>query len=137
MKKFDRIARTAIEYLTEQSPNEVLGAAAPVDPNLAADPSMGAGEMAPQEAPPVEEPEQEVETLSPEAEVVLVKFIRKALLIDLSLEDKAKLINLIPTDKDIDQTNAKSILDTLQSIIGSYSTTKTTEEDKDKLNIPG
>jgi hypothetical protein len=93
--------------------------------------------MAPQEAPPVEEPEQEVETLSPEAEVVLVKFIRKALLTDLSLEDKAKLINSIPTDKDIDQTNAKSVLDTLQSIIGSYSTTKTTEEDMDKLNIPG
>jgi len=68
---------------------------------------------------------------------LLVKFIRKGLLIDLSLEDKAKLINLIPTDKDIDQTNAKSILDALQSIIGSYSTTKTTEEDKDKLNIPG
>jgi len=58
MKKFDRIARNAIEYLTEQSPDEVLGAAAPVDPNLAADPSIEAGEMIPQEAPPVEEPEQ-------------------------------------------------------------------------------
>lgn len=137
MKKFDRIARTAIEYLTEQAPDDVLGAAAPVDPNLAADPSMGGEEMIPQEAPPVEEPEQEVETLSPEAEVILVKFIRKALLIDLSLDDKAKLINLIPSDKEIDQTNAKSILEALRSIISAYSTTKTTEEDMDKLNIAG
>lgn len=132
MRTFDQQINEAIEKLLEQTPDEVLGAAAPPEQG-ATDPTL-AGEIPPDQ--PDEAIEPEVTALSPEAEVVLVKFIRKALLTDLDLEDKAKLINAIPNDRDIDESNAKQVLEILQSIIGAYSTTKTTEEDKDKLNIP-
>lgn len=132
MKKFDTILNGYYRLLSEQDPG--MGAAAPVDPAVAGDPAAAPPD--PAAAPPVE-PEPEIQKLSPEAEVVLVQFIRKALLLDLSLQDKSKLLSLIPSDEEINEQNAKSMLEALTEIIKGYSVDESdAQRDKEQLNTP-
>lgn len=132
MKKFDTILNGYYRLLSEQDPG--MGAAAPVDPAVAGDPAAAPPDPA-APTPPLEEPE--VEKLSPEAEVVLVQFIRKALLLDISLQDKSKLLSLIPSDEEINEQTAKSMLEALIEIIKGYTVdTIDTQKDKEVINIP-
>lgn len=134
MKKFDTILKGYYRLLSEQDPG--MGAAAPVDPAIAGDPAAAPPDPAAAATPP-EKPEPEVQKLSPEAEVVLVQFIRKALLLDLSLQDKSKLLSLIPSDEEITELNAKSILEALTEIIKGYSVDESdAQKDKEQLNTP-
>lgn len=133
MKKFDTILNGYYRLLNEQDPG--MGAAAPVDPAVAGDPAAAPPD--PAAAAPPSEPEPEIQKLSPEAEVVLVQFIRKALLLDLSLQDKSKLLSLIPSDEEINEQNAKSMLEALTEIIKGYSVDESDmQKDKEQLNTP-
>lgn len=134
MKKFDTILNGYYRLLSEQDPG--MGAAAPVAPAVAGDPAAAPPNPAAAAASPAE-PEPEVQKLSPEAEVVLVQFIRKALLLDLSLQDKSKLLSLIPSDEEINEQNAKSMLEALTEIIKGYSVDGSDmQKDKEQLNTP-
>ncbi len=134
MKKFDTILNGYYRLLSEQDPG--MGAAAPVDPAVAGDPAAAPPNPA-AAAASLAEPEPEVQKLSPEAEVVLVQFIRKALLLDLSLQDKSKLLSLIPSDEEINEQNAKSMLEALTEIIKGYSVDESdAQKDKEQLNTP-
>lgn len=137
MKKFDTILNGYYRLLSEQDPG--MGAAAPVDPAVAGDPLAAPPAAGP--APvssTVENPEEpEVQPLSPESEVLLVQFIRKALLLDISLNDKSKLLSLMPGDEVINETNAKDMLQSLIEIIKGYTVEDIdTSRDKIQLNTP-
>jgi len=68
---------------------------------------------------PVEQPvsEPEVEQLSPEAEVLLVRLIKKALVTDIDSNDVDSISEL----SDINETNAKQSLQMLINIMKKYS----------------
>lgn len=140
MKKFDTILNGYYRLLSEQDPG--MGAAAPVNPAVAGNPLAAPPPAGP--APvssPVENPEEpeepEVQPLSPESEVLLVQFIRKALLLDISLNDKSKLLSLMPGDEVINETNAKDMLQALIEIIKGYTVEDIdTSKDKIQLNTP-
>jgi len=77
-------------------------------------------EPIPAEEPvPVEEPalEPEVEKLSPEAEVLLIRLIKKALVTEIDANDVDSLSEL----SDINEINAKSSLQMLLNIMKKYS----------------
>ena len=69
---------------------------------------------------PVEEPalEPEVETLSPESEVLLVRLIKKALVTEIDAND----VDSISALEDINENNAKESLKLLINIMKKYST---------------
>lgn len=68
---------------------------------------------------PAEQPasEPEVEQLSPEAEVLLVRLIKKALVTDIDSNDVDSISEL----SDINETNAKQSLQMLINIMKKYS----------------
>ena len=70
-------------------------------------------------AAPVEEPalEPEIQKLSPEAEVLLVRLIKKALVTEIDAIDVDSLSDL----SDINEINAKSSLQILINIMKKYS----------------
>lgn len=70
-------------------------------------------------AAPVEQPapEPETETLSPEAEVLLVRLLKKALVTKVNPNDIDKISLLA----DINETNAKESLNALINIMKQYS----------------
>lgn len=82
---------------------------------------------APEEAPaeePTEEPtteetpEPQVEKLSPESEVLLVRLIKKALVTEIDAND----VDTLSTLGDINEKNAKQSLSTLINVMKKYST---------------
>ena len=83
-------------------------------------------ELPPEEVPPapveapVEEPspEPQVETLSPESEVLLVRLIKKALVTEIDAND----VDSISDMNDINENNAKLSLQILINIMKKYST---------------
>ena len=75
------------------------------------------GEL-PAEELPVEEPEAEVETLSPESEVLLVRLLKKALVTEIDPED----VDTITSLNDINEINAKDTLTMLINVMKKYST---------------
>ena len=80
-------------------------------------------ETAPQETMPVETetevtPEPEIETLSPESEVLLVRLIKKALVTKIDPEDVDSLTEM----GDVNEKNARMSLTTLINIMKKYST---------------
>jgi hypothetical protein len=75
------------------------------------------GEL-PAEELPVEEPEAEVETLSPESEVLLVRLLKKALVTEIDPED----VDTIASLNDINEVNAKDTLTMLINVMKKYST---------------
>ena len=94
MKKFFKIYNAILEQDEELPPEEVQPA-------------------------PVEEPapEPEVETLSPESEVLLVRLIKKALVTEIDANDVDSINELA----DINEVNAKSSLQMLINIMKKYS----------------
>jgi len=100
MKKFLKI----YNIITEQ--DDVPAEEAPVE-----------GEL-PAEELPVEEPEAEVETLSPESEVLLVRLLKKALVTEIDPED----VDTITSLNDINEINAKYTLTMLINVMKKYST---------------
>ena len=100
MKKFLKI----YNIITEQ--DDVPAEEVPVE-----------GEL-PAEELPVEEPEAEVETLSPESEVLLVRLLKKALVIEIDPED----VDTISSLSDINEVNAKQTLTMLIAVMKKYST---------------
>ena len=130
MSKFNRLISIAVNTLLEQSMDDPevaeLGAAAPVSPEVAGDPSA---------IPSDEEPE--MGTLSPEAEVNYIKIIRRALLIDFPELEKARALNAIPDEDKISSENAKEVFELLLGIIESKSSDSVTRSsDMESLNIP-
>jgi hypothetical protein len=99
MKKFLKTYNAILEQDEELPPEEV--------------------QPAPVEAP-VEEPapEPEVETLSPESEVLLVRLIKKALVTEIDAND----VDSISDMNDINENNAKLSLQILINIMKKYST---------------
>ena len=69
------------------------------------------------EAEPVAEPEPEVQQLSPEGEVLLVRLIKKALVTKIEPSDIDTLSEL----SDINEVNAKASLEKLINIMKKYS----------------
>tara|TARA_R110001592_G_scaffold197979_3_gene446085 strand:+ start:461 stop:769 length:309 start_codon:yes stop_codon:yes gene_type:complete len=69
------------------------------------------------EAEPVAEPEPEVQQLSPEGEVLLIRLIKKALVTKIDSSDVDTLSEL----SDINEINAKSSLEQLINIMKKYS----------------
>ena len=67
---------------------------------------------------PAEEPAAEVETLSPESEVLLVRLLKKALVTKINPED----VNTIASITDINEINAKQTLTMLINVMKKYST---------------
>jgi len=100
MKKFLKI----YNIITEQ--DDVPAEEVPVE-----------GEL-PAEELPVEEPEAEVETLSPESEVLLVRLLKKALVTEIDPED----VDTITSLNDINEINAKDTLTMLINVMKKYST---------------
>ena len=100
MKKFLKI----YNIITEQ--DDVPAEEVPVE-----------GEL-PAEELPVEEPEAEVETLSPESEVLLVRLLKKALVTEIDPED----VDTIASLNDINEVNAKDTLTMLINVMKKYST---------------
>lgn len=80
-------------------------------------------ELPPEEVPPEEipaeepAPEPEVEQLSPESEVLMVRLIKKALVTEIDPND----IDSINELADINEVNAKSSLQMLINIMKKYS----------------
>lgn len=80
-------------------------------------------EVPPEEVPPEEipaeepAPEPEVEQLSPESEVLLVRLIKKALVTEIDPNDVDSINEL----SDINEVNAKSSLQMLINIMKKYS----------------
>jgi len=99
MKKFLKTYNAILEQDEELPPEEV--------------------QPAPVEAP-VEEPapEPQVETLSPESEVLLVRLIKKALVTEIDAND----VDSISALEDINENNAKESLKMLINIMKKYST---------------
>ena len=100
MKKFLKI----YNIITEQ--DDVPAEEVPVE-----------GEL-PAEELPVEEPEAEVETLSPESEVLLVRLLKKALVTEIDPED----VDTIASLNDINEVNGKDTLTMLIAVMKKYST---------------
>ena len=100
MKKFLKI----YNIITEQ--DDVPAEEVPVE-----------GEL-PAEELSVEEPEAEVETLSPESEVLLVRLLKKALVTEIDPED----VDTITSLNDINEINAKDTLTMLINVMKKYST---------------
>ena len=69
------------------------------------------------EADPVAEPEPEVQQLSPEGDVLLIRLIKKALVTKIDSSDVDTLSEL----SDINEINAKSSLEQLINIMKKYS----------------
>ena len=65
---------------------------------------------------PVEEPQ--IETLSPESEVLLVRLLKKALVTEIDPED----VDTISSLSDINEVNAKQTLTMLIAVMKKYST---------------
>lgn len=84
------------------------------------------GELPPEEVPPAPveapveapAPEPEVETLSPESEVLLVRLLKKALVTEIDAND----VDSISDMNDINENNAKLSLQILINIMKKYST---------------
>lgn len=75
-------------------------------------------ELSPEEVPAEEPaPEPEVETLSPESEVLLVRLIKKALVTEIDPND----VDSISALGDINEKNAKESLKLLINIMKKYS----------------
>ena len=104
-----------------------MGAAAPVTDEVGSSPGIDGDDV---------DNQVEVDVLSPEAEVVLVRFVRKALVIDLSLDDKANLLSSVPDESEIDENNAKETLEILQTVISSYTSSSDDSVEREQLNIP-
>jgi len=68
---------------------------------------------------PVTEPEQTTEPLSPESEVLLVRLLKKALVINMDPNDVMMIDNM----SEVNEVNAKQTLKELVQIMNSYSTT--------------
>jgi len=100
MKKFLKTYNAILEQ-DEDAPAPVEDAPAPVEA-------------------PVEEPapEPQVETLSPESEVLLVRLIKKALVTEIDAND----VDSISALEDINENNAKESLKMLINIMKKYST---------------
>lgn len=94
MKKFLKIYNT----ITEQDEVE------PVEADL------------PAEGLPAEEPQ--IETLSPESEVLLVRLLKKALVTEIDPED----VDTVSALNDINEVNAKDTLTMLINVMKKYST---------------
>jgi len=94
MKKFLKIYNT----ITEQDEVE------PVEADL------------PAEELPAEEPQ--IETLSPESEVLLVRLLKKALVTEINPED----VDTVSALNDINEVNAKDTLTMLINVMKKYST---------------
>lgn len=97
MKKFLKTFNTILEQDEELPPEEVQPASVEA---------------------PEEEPEPEVETLSPESEVLLVRLIKKALVTEIDAND----VDSISSLEDINENNAKESLKMLINIMKKYST---------------
>lgn len=65
---------------------------------------------------PIEEPQ--IETLSPESEVLLVRLLKKALVTEIDPED----VDTITSLNDINEINAKDTLTMLINVMKKYST---------------
>jgi hypothetical protein len=65
---------------------------------------------------PVEEPQ--IETLSPESEVLLVRLLKKALVTEIDPED----VDTVSALNDINEVNAKDTLTMLINVMKKYST---------------
>lgn len=92
------------------------------DPNAAAlqdaalDPSMAQTQAA-QAQPPAEAPEQpEVEALTPEGEVELIRLLRKALTLDIP----ANTMPLEIVDTEINQENAREIYEKIKTFMSTF-----------------
>ena len=67
---------------------------------------------------PTEEPTEEVVTeLSPESEVMYVRLLKKAMVMDIDPEDIDNINNI----DDVNETNAKELLGNILQIMKSYS----------------
>jgi len=75
-------------------------------------------DVTPQEIDDAPEVEAEVGTLSPESEVMYVRLLKKALVVDLDPED----IDNINSLAEVNEENAKQVLGDILIIIKSYST---------------
>ncbi len=73
-------------------------------------------EEVPAEELPVEEPQ--IETLSPESEVLLVRLLKKALVTEIDPED----VDTVSALNDINEVNAKDTLTMLINVMKKYST---------------
>ncbi len=73
-------------------------------------------EEVPAEELPVEEPQ--IETLSPESEVLLVRLLKKALVTEINPED----VDTVSALNDINEVNAKDTLTMLINVMKKYST---------------
>ncbi len=103
MKKFLKVYNNILEQ-DEIEPPE-MGAEPEAEP--AAEP----------ETEPAAEPEPEVQQLSPEGEVLLIRLIKKALVTKIDSSDVDTLSEL----SDINEINAKSSLEQLINIMKKYS----------------
>ena len=65
---------------------------------------------------PIEEPQ--IETLSPESEVLLVRLLKKALVTEINPED----VDTVSALNDINEVNAKDTLTMLINVMKKYST---------------
>ena len=65
---------------------------------------------------PIEEPQ--IETLSPESEVLLVRLLKKALVTEIDPED----VDTVSALNDINEVNAKDTLTMLINVMKKYST---------------
>ena len=86
-----------------------------------APPPPGAGDVndvTPQEIDAAPEADTVVSTLSPESEVMYVRLLKKALVVDLDPEDVDNINNLA----EVNEENAKQVLGNILQIIKSYST---------------
>lgn len=75
-------------------------------------------DVTPQEIDAEPEASTEVSTLSPESEVMYVRLLKKALVVDLDPED----IDNINSLAEVNEENAKQVLADILQIIKSYST---------------
>lgn len=109
MKKTLAILDKYINLYTEQD------ATAPVPAPAAA--GAAAPEQAATPEPAETNVQPQVEPLSPESEVLLVRLLKKALVMDLDEND----INTIDTIGDINETTAKTALQKLMQVMQNYS----------------
>lgn len=108
MSRFQKILNE-YKYLTEQD-----------DQSMQPTPTDGAAQIPTPpttEAPPPPEQPEEPEALAPESEVLLVRLLKQALVMDIKPDD----VNLLSDMEDINEKNAKTSLTKIINVMKSYS----------------
>lgn len=107
MSRFQKILNE-YKYLTEQ--DDMSTQPPPTDTNA----QVSAPPVA---VPPTPESPEEPEALAPESEVLLVRLLKQALVMDIKPDD----VNLLSDMEDINEKNAKESLTKLINVMKSYS----------------